>query len=124
MGDDHRVASAFPVARRLHWGAIMNIDIHTEHVAMRPEWQKMIETWLDHCRWRHPDVQGIDVRLRHADEGRTAETVNVVALARGRSLRAGTRSTTMSTALYDALETLERELVLNEAIRPRLDRVQ
>ena len=101
----------------------MNIDIHTEHVAMRPEWQKMIETWLDRCRWRHPDVQGIDVRLRHADESRTAETVNLVALARGRSLRAGTRSTTMSTALYDALETLERELVLNEAIRPRLDRV-
>jgi hypothetical protein len=27
----------------------------------------------------------------------------------------------MSTALYDALDTLERELLLNEAIRPRLD---
>ena len=98
----------------------MNIDIHTEHVAMQPEWQEMIEVWLEHCRWRHPDVQDIDLSLRHAEQGRSAEAVNVVAQARGRSLRAGTRATSMSTALYDALDTLERELLLNEAIRPRL----
>lgn len=97
----------------------MNIDIHTEHVAMRPEWDQMINTWVEGCRRRHPDVQEIDLSLRHADRGQTAEAVNVVALARGRSVRAGTRAMTMSTALYDALETLERELLLNEAIRPR-----
>lgn len=96
----------------------MNIDIHTEHVAMRPEWHRMINTWLECCRRRHPDIQEIDLSLAHAGQGQTAEAVNVVALARGRSVRAGTRATTMSTALYDALETLERELLLNEAIRP------
>ena len=100
--------------------ATMNIDIHTEHVAMRPEWQEMIEAWLEDCRRRHPDVQDIDLSLRHAEKGLSAEAVNVVALARGRSVRAGTRATSMSTALYDALDTLERELLLNEAIRPRL----
>ena len=98
----------------------MNIDIHTEHIAMRPEWQEIIEAWLEDCRRRHPDVQGIDLSLRHAEQGQSAEAVNVVALARGRSLRAGTRGTSMSTALYDALDTLERELLLNEAIRPHL----
>jgi hypothetical protein len=52
--------------------ATMNIDIHTEHVAMRPEWQEMIEAWLQDCRRRHPDVQGIDLSHRHAVMGLSA----------------------------------------------------
>ena len=102
----------------------MNIDILTEHVAMRPEWHDIIDTWLDGCRRRHPDVQGIDLVLRHADSDPEGAAVDLVALARGRTLRAGTRATEMGLALYDALDALERELALNEAISPKTPRLQ
>jgi ribosome-associated translation inhibitor RaiA len=99
----------------------MNIDITAEHVAMRPEWHDIIDGWLSTCRRRHPDVDGIDVRLRHGEEP-DGEAVDLVALARGRTLRAGTHATDMGVALYDAFETLEHELAVNEAIRPPRDR--
>lgn len=102
----------------------MNIDITTEHVAMRPEWHDIIDAWLRVCRQRHPEVQGIDFTFRHAEAEPAGEAVDLVALARGRNLRAGTRATDMGVALYDALEVLERELVLNEAIRPGTRRLQ
>jgi len=102
----------------------MNIDITTQHVAMRPEWHDILDTWLAGCRRRHPDVEGIDVTLRHADSDPTGEAVDLVALARGRSLRAGTRATDMRVALCDALDVLERELALNEAVRPATRRLQ
>jgi ribosome-associated translation inhibitor RaiA len=102
----------------------MNIDITTEHGAMRPEWHDIIDGWLRACRRRHPDVEGVDVRIRHADSEPAGEAVDLVAVARGRSLHAGTSATDMSVALYDALEALEHELALNEAIRPRTERRQ
>jgi ribosome-associated translation inhibitor RaiA len=102
----------------------MNIDIATEHVAMRPEWHDIIDTWVQTCRRRHPDVDEVDFTLRHAEAEPAGEAVDLVALTRGRSLRAGTRATDMGTALYDALEVLERELALNEAIRPQARRPQ
>ena len=102
----------------------MNIDISTEHIAMRPEWHDIIGTWLEGCRRRHPDVQAIDLRIRHADSDPEGEAVDLVALARGRSLHAAGRATDMGMALYDALDALERELALNEAIRPKTPRLQ
>ena len=101
----------------------MNIDIITEHVAMRPEWHDIIDGWLRACRNRHPDLDGIDVHIRHGEEP-DGEAVDVVALARGRTLRAGTHATDMGIALYDAFDALEHELALNEAIRPRTERPQ
>ena len=95
----------------------MNIDIMTEHVAMRPEWHDIIGAWLDQCRRRHPDVDGVDVTLRHTD-AEPAEAVDLVAQARGRRLRTSTQATDMGIALYDALDALDREIALNEAIRP------
>ncbi len=91
----------------------MNVDIVTEHVAMRPEWHDIIDAWLERCRQRHPDVEGIDFTIRHADSDPVGEMVDLVALARGRTLRADTRATDMGLALYDALDALERELALN-----------
>lgn len=108
----------------MHPKSDVNIDITTEHVAMRPEWHDIINTWLEGCRRRHPEVQGIDVALRHADLEPVGEAVDLVALAGGRSLRARTRATDMGIALYDALDALERELALNEAIRPQTRRIQ
>jgi ribosome-associated translation inhibitor RaiA len=102
----------------------MNIDIITEHVAMRPEWHDIIDAWVQACRRRHPDVEGIDFTLRHADAEPAGDAVDLVALARGRSVRAGTRATDMGTALYDAFDALERELALNEALRPQARRLQ
>jgi ribosome-associated translation inhibitor RaiA len=107
------------VARVLHPKTGMNIDINTEHVAMRPEWHDIIGAWLNDCRRRHPDVQTIDMTLRHADLDPVGEAVDVVARARGRSLRTGARATEMRIALHDAFDALERELALNEAIRPQ-----
>src|SRR5262245_45799758 len=101
----------------------MNVDITTDHVAMRPEWHDIIDGWLAGCRRRHPDLQGIDVTLRHGDADPAGEAVDVVALARGRRLRAGTRATDMGVALYDALDVLEHELALNEAVRPQTPRL-
>jgi ribosome-associated translation inhibitor RaiA len=102
----------------------MNIDITTEHVAMRPEWHDTIDGWLQACRRRHPDIQGLDVRIRHADSEPAGEAVDLVALARGRRLRATTQATDMGVALCDAFEALEHELALNEALRPRTARPQ
>jgi len=96
----------------------MNIDIVTEHVAMRPEWHDIIGAWLDRCRHRHPDVDGVDLILRHSDYEPAGETVDLVARARGRRLRTATRATDMGTALCDALDGLDREIALNEAVRP------
>jgi ribosomal subunit interface protein len=97
----------------------MNIDITTEHVAMRPEWHDIIGTWLEQCRRRHPDVDGVDVTLRHTESQPAGEAVDLIAMARGRRLRSATRATDMQLALYDALDALERELALNEALRPQ-----
>lgn len=108
----------------LHSESYMNIDISTEHVAMRPEWHDLIGTWLEGCRRRHPDVQAIALRIRHADSDPAGEAVDLVAQARGRSLHAETRATDMSVALHDALDALERELALNEAIRPTARQLQ
>src|SRR5262245_60316800 len=83
------------VACPLHVRCYMNIDITTEHVAMRPEWHDIIDAWLNGCRRRHPDVQGLDVTLRHADFEPMCEAVDLVALARGRSLHARTSATDM-----------------------------
>jgi ribosome-associated translation inhibitor RaiA len=102
----------------------MNIDVTTEHVAMRPEWHDIIDTWLAGCRRRHPEVEEIDLTLRQADSEPVGAAVDLVAFARGRSLHAGTCATDMGAALYDALDALERELALNEAIRPRTGRPQ
>jgi ribosome-associated translation inhibitor RaiA len=96
----------------------MNIDIQTDHVVMRPEWRLMIDSWLERCRRLHPDVVELDLSLRHGDRGR-AEQVNVVATARGRSLSAGKQADMMSEALHEALDALEGELLVNEAVRPR-----
>ena len=90
---------------------------------MRPEWHDILDAWLQDCRRRHPDVQGIDVTLRHADFEPAGEAVDLVALARGRRLRAATSATDMGLALYDALDALERELALNEAVRPQMPRI-
>ena len=96
----------------------MDIDITTEHVAMRPEWHEIIGSWLEQCRRRHPDVDGVDFTLRHMDSQPAGEEVDLTALAGGRRLRAATQATDMRLALYDALDALDRELALNEAVRP------
>ena len=118
------IRTGLDVARVLQHWLDMNIDITAEHVAMRPEWHDMIDGWLRACRRRHPDLQGLDLRIRHEDSEPAGEAVDLIALARGRSLRATTHATDMSVALCDAFETLEHELTLNEAIRPRTDRRQ
>jgi len=98
--------------------SIMNIDIMTEHVTMRPEWHEIIGAWLDRCRRRHPDVDGVDVTLRHTDAESAGEAVDLVARARGRRLRTSAQATDMGIALYDALDAIDREIALTEAIRP------
>ena len=96
----------------------MNVDIETECVAMRPEWHRMIEEWVGRCARHHPDVADVDVTLRHGED-RPAEEVDVVATARGRRLRAARRAPLMTTALHDALNALEGELLVHEAVARR-----
>jgi len=98
----------------------MDIDISVEHVTMRPEWHDIIDAWLSDCRRRYPDVQTIDMVLRHADLDPVGEAVDLVARARGRNLHTEARATEMRIALHDAFDALDHELALNEAIRPQL----
>jgi len=97
----------------------MNIDIQTEHVAMQPEWRHMIDTWVERCRRYHPEVVCLDLNLRHGDTCRQGDEVDVVALAGGRNVRAVRHAEGMAAALHEALDTLEHELLVREAVERR-----
>jgi ribosome-associated translation inhibitor RaiA len=97
----------------------MDLDIQTEHVALNPEWDRMIEAWVRRCVKVHPEVVGLDFTLRHGELPRTGEKVDIVATTRGRSLRAAARGELMAEALHDALDALERELLVREAVSRR-----
>jgi hypothetical protein len=97
----------------------MNIDLQTEHVRMQPEWRRMIDDWVERCRTQHPDVADIEVMLRHGDGGPLAETVTIDATARRRHLRGAGRAALMSMALHDALDAVDRELLVHEAVTRR-----
>ena len=106
----------------------MNLDIQTEHVAMKPEWHRMIDDWVAVCRRRHPRVGALELTLRHRNERVASEEVDAVASAGPRNLRTHVRAEAMGVALGDALESLERELCVYDAVeqhgrgrgRPRL----
>jgi ribosomal subunit interface protein len=97
----------------------MNIDIQTEHVAMRPEWHRMIDEWVEQCARRHPDVIEVDLTLRHGEHRHAGEEVDVVATAGRRSLHAARQAEVMTVALHDALDALEYELLVHEAVGRR-----
>jgi ribosome-associated translation inhibitor RaiA len=94
----------------------MNVDIQTEGVAMRPEWHRTIDDWIRGCRTRHPDVVGIDLVLRHDARDEAA----VVATMRGARVRAAGQGDLMAVALHEALDGLEHELLVHEAVARRL----
>ena len=87
----------------------MNLDIETEHVAMRSEWHRTIEEWVARSAELHPDLASVDLMLRH-DE-RTGDRVDAVARVGSRTLRAGAQGEFMTTVLQEALAALERELL-------------
>jgi ribosome-associated translation inhibitor RaiA len=93
----------------------MDVEIKTDHVAMCPEWDQMIHTWVERCTKHHPSVAGMDVVLRYGGRRAPGE-VEAVATTRGRKLRAATHSRLISVALHDALEALEQELLVHEAV--------
>lgn len=93
----------------------MNLDIQTEHVAMRPEWHRVIDEWIETCAKRHAGLIGIELTLRHAEHHRPGEEVEAVATAPGPSLRVARQAEAMDVALRDALDTLAQELAAHEA---------
>jgi ribosomal subunit interface protein len=93
---------------------MMNLDIETEHIAMRPEWHRIIDAWVEQCRHHHPKVVGIDVTLRHGDRRDSGEQVDAMATACGQTLRATRRAPAMTAALHDALDALEKEVMRAE----------
>jgi ribosome-associated translation inhibitor RaiA len=98
---------------------MMNLDIQTEHVAMTPEWHRMIDEWVALCRRRHPLVGALDLTLRHGNERVASEQVDAVATAGPRNVRAHARAEVMGVALGDALESLERELCVSDVVEQR-----
>ena len=94
----------------------MNIDIQTEGIAMRPEWHRTIDEWIRGCRAHHPDVIGVDLVLRHA----ARDEATVVATMRGARVRAAGEGDLMAAALHEALDGLEHELLVHEAVGRRL----
>ena len=94
----------------------MHLDISTERVSMRPEWDDLIAGWVEHCRRYHPVVSGVDIRLRHRDDRQPAVEVEAVASAGRRRLRATREAVFMGAALHDALDALEDELLVHEAV--------
>jgi ribosome-associated translation inhibitor RaiA len=98
----------------------MNLDIQTEHVVMQPEWHDLIDVWVARCARFHPEVAGIDLTLRHGKSGQhREEEVDVMAMAGRRNLRVARHAELMSVALHDALDALEHELLVHEAMAPR-----
>lgn len=97
----------------------MDIDVQTEHVRMQPEWRRMIDDWVARCRTQHPEVAGVEVTLHHGESGHLAEEVTIDATARRRHLRCAGRGAIMSMALHDALDAIERELLVHEALTGR-----
>ena len=98
----------------------MNLDIQTEHAVMRPEWHALIDEWVARCSRSHPEVAGIDLTLRRGESGQhPAAEVDVVAMAGRRSLRAAKHAALMTVALHDALDALEHELLVHEAVTRR-----
>jgi ribosome-associated translation inhibitor RaiA len=98
----------------------MNIDIQTDDVRMQPEWRRMIDAWVERCRAHYPEVRGVEVLLRHGEDDRPGEVVTIDATARRRHLRGAARAALMSMALHDALDAVERELLVDEAITQRV----
>jgi ribosome-associated translation inhibitor RaiA len=94
----------------------VNLDIQTEHARMRPEWHRSIDDWIERCKALHPEVEGLDVVLHHAD-GPIDDSVSITATARGRRLRGAARAPTMAAALGEALATVERELSASAPVR-------
>ena len=95
----------------------MNLDIQAERVVVLPEWRDVIEAWMTRCARWHPDVASIDLTLRHDGKGGWPdEKVDVVATASGRTLRAARPAELMTMALHDALDALERELLVHDAV--------
>jgi ribosome-associated translation inhibitor RaiA len=98
----------------------MNLDIQTEHILMQPEWHDQIDAWVVRCARFHPEVAGIDLTLRHGKSGQhPGEEVDVEATAGRRSLRVAKHAELMSVALHDALDALEHELLVHEAMARR-----
>ena len=94
----------------------MNLDIQTEHVAMTPDWHRMIDDWVALCRRRHPRVGMLELTLRHGNERVGGEQVDAAASTGPRNVRAHARAEAMGVALGDALESLERELCVSDAV--------
>jgi len=96
----------------------MNLDVMTERVVMQPAWYGEIERWVARCARYHPAIAGLELTLRH--DGRAADDeVFVVATGRDhRRLRAAAHATLMADALHEALDTMEHDLLVHEALAP------
>jgi ribosome-associated translation inhibitor RaiA len=97
----------------------MNIEIRTAHAHMQEDWHRMIDAWVARCRRLHPEVAGIDVVLRRDGSKRPGDEAMVEVMARGGHLRGAGVAPTMSTALHDALDAVEHELLVREAVTRR-----
>jgi ribosome-associated translation inhibitor RaiA len=97
----------------------MNIDIQTAHVRVQPDCRQMIDDWVARCRRVHPDVAGVEITLRHEGSRSPGDEATVQATARDRRVRGTGLAPTMSSALYEALDTVERELLVREAVSRR-----
>ena len=86
----------------------MNLDIETDRVLMRAEWHRMIDDWVARYAMEHAKLAAVDLTLRHDEQ--EGDRVDAVARVGGRTVRA-TAAGTMPTALRDALDTLQRQLV-------------
>ena len=97
----------------------MNLDIMTERVVMQPAWYREIERGVARCARHHPAIVGLELTLRH--DGRAAEDeVSVVATERDhRRLHAAAHATLMADALHEALDTMDHDLLMHDAIERR-----
>ena len=98
----------------------MDLDIVTDRVTMQPEWHRAIDLWVERCARIHPDVTAIELTLRHdGPERRPGEDVDVVATIPEGAVHAARHANLMDAALHDALDDLEHELLVHEAVRRR-----
>jgi ribosomal subunit interface protein len=89
----------------------MDVEIQTQHVAMQPAWQDLIDRRIARLGAHYPRLIRVHVTLKHGrHHAQGTEQVDIVASFPGATLRAAKEKEDMTAALHAALDALEDEL--------------
>jgi ribosomal subunit interface protein len=96
----------------------MDVEIQTQHVAMQPEWNALVEERLARLAERYPRLIRVHVTLKRGRHHlRGVDEVDIVATCPGATIRAAKQEDEMRDAVHAALDALERQLAAHHEER-------